>query len=373
MRLSNFILENLDAILRAWDDFARSLPPGDRLTAAAIRNEAEEMLRFIARDIESSQSLREQFLKSIGAPRQPMSDDASPAHDHGLARAVDRFTLPELVSEFRALRASVLSLWVARVGASKDMNELIRFDEAVDQLIAESVARYAGQLDHDADVFTASIGHDLRNPLNAISMSAQVLDLCTKLDEDERSAVQQIAHSAMRMGAMLGELQDFSRVRLAPVLNVQRSSIDVASLCADVVEEIKASQPDCRITFSRSGDTTAMASGERILQMLSNLVGNAVQHGDGRPIDVAVVGHDKSIEVTVHNDGRAIPPEALPRIFEPLYRVDDSMRESRDHLGLGLYIARTIAAAHGGDIQAVSTEDDGTTFLVRLPREPASV
>jgi signal transduction histidine kinase len=370
VRLADFILANLERILQAWEDFARSLPVGSPMPVAALRDDAERMLRFVARDMESLQSRRQQFLKSIGEGPQPAQDHASAAQDHGLARAVDRFTLSELVSEYRALRASVLSLWLDSPDADSDSQQIIRFNEAIDQLVAESVERYSAKLDSDADVFTASIGHDLRNPLNAIAMSAHVLKMSAALSDLEKKSVDQIAQSAVRMSVMLGELQDFSRVRLCGMESFKREQLDVARLCRDAIQEIQASTPRCRINLSQSAETVASVSSERIGQLLSNLIGNAVQHGEpGGDVDVSVIGDDEGITISVRNAGPAIPREALARIFEPLYRTDSRVQEHRTHLGLGLYIARTIALAHGGDI-TVTSDDVGTTFLVRLPREP---
>ena len=370
MRLAAFILANIDRILTAWVDFARSVPAASRMTVDALRDDAERMLRFIAHDIETRQSRHEQYLKSIGAGPKPAAHDVSGAQDHGLARAVDRFSLSDLVSEYRALRASVLSLWLDSADADIDTQQIIRFNEAVDQLIAESVARYSGKLDTDADVFTASIGHDLRNPLNAIAVSAQLLNESAGLPALAKEAVDQITSSAVRMGTMLGELQDFSRVRLRGMVLFERERLDVARVCEDVVREIRVSTPDCHINFSHDGDTVASGSGERIGQMLSNLVANAVQHGNPNcDVDVDVKGHEQAVSISIRNSGPAIPGEALARIFEPLYRTDSTNHENRAHLGLGLYIARTIARAHGGDI-TVTSDSAATTFEVRLPREP---
>jgi signal transduction histidine kinase len=261
-------------------------------------------------------------------------------------------------------------LWLDSAEGDSDAQQIVRFNEAVDQLIAESVARYSGKLDSDADVFTASIGHDLRNPLNAIAMSAQLLKTSDTLHESEKNAVDQIHLSAVRMGAMLGELQGFSRVRLSGMLRFERQQLDVAHLCEEVVREIRASTPRCQINFSHRGETTASVGGERIGQMLSNLIGNAVQHGEpGASVDIDVAGHDEAVTIRVRNAGPEIPSAALARIFDPLYRTDSTVHENRMHLGLGLYIARTIARAHGGEI-TVTSEDGSTTFEVRLPREP---
>jgi signal transduction histidine kinase len=351
MRLSEFVLANIEPILQAWEDFARTLAPGRVMTVAALRDDAERMLRFIAEDMETAQSPREQFLKSVGRGPQPGADHASAAQDHGVARAVDRFTLADLVSEYRALRASVLSLWMSGPDAGDDMQQVIRFNEAVDQLVAESVDRYSKKLDGDADIFTASIGHDLRNPLNAISMCAELLNRSGGLSDVEKVAVHQIAHSAVRMGTLLGELQQFSRVRLGGMRSFEREPTDVAGLCREVIEEIRASSPCREITLSQAGHTVASVGRERIGQLLSNLIGNAVQHGaPDRGIDVAIAGEDDIVRIDVRNEGATMPPEALKRIFEPLYSAGGTGHESRAHLGLGLYIARAIALAHEGDI-----------------------
>ena len=183
----------------------------------------------------------------------------------------------------------------------------------------------------------------------------------------------QIARSALRMGTMLGELQDFSRTRLGGTLHLERERVDIADLCEQVVREIRASTPDCRIVFSQAGNTVALASRERLEQLVSNLILNAVQHGEaGCDVHVFVNGQDRVVLVNVSNTGTAIPPDKLDRIFEPLYRTERNQHAdmNRNHLGLGLYIARTIAIAHGGDIDVTSTQDEGTTFRVHLPREP---
>jgi signal transduction histidine kinase len=367
MRLSAFIIENLEPILQAWEDFARSLPTGNPMTVAALRDDAERMLRFIAYDMETPQSSRERFLKSVGAGPKPGEDAPSAAQDHGVARAVDRFTLFELTSEYRALRASVLALWLNQPERGNDVEQIIRFNEAVDQLIAESVERYSGKLAVDGDLFTASIGHDLRNPLNAIAMSAEYLAQFTDRSDHEKSAISQIAQSAQRIASMIDELQDFSRVRLTNTLSFTRESLDVARVCQEVADEIRASTPRRRVAFAQAGNTVTIANAERIRQLLSNLIGNAVQHGgDDCDVNVRVDGQDEALAISVHNTGPAIPPESLPRIFEPLYRVERTPAD-RTHLGLGLYIVRQIAVAHGGDV-SVTSDSGGTTFRVRLPR-----
>jgi signal transduction histidine kinase len=190
--------------------------------------------------------------------------------------------------------------------------------------------------------------------------------------EAERSAVRQITHSVERMAVMLRELADFTRVRLNALVAYERRRCDVTVLCREAVVETAATNPARAVDLVATHGCYATVDRGSILQLVSNLLSNAVQHGsaDGR-IGVSIRNADKWIVIEVTNPGRQIPAEELPHVFEPLFR-GSGHREATGSLGLGLYIARTIAVAHGGDI-AVASSASATTFTVRLPRtaEPA--
>lgn len=372
MKLSTFILDNIEPILKQWEEFARSLQPGRLMTVTALRDDAERMLEFIAADIETSQSRAQQRQKSVGLGPQLADGADSAAHDHGKARAVDHFTFSEMVSEYRALRAAVTRMWLDSAGVdSENVDQLVRFNEAIDQVLAESVVRFAATLERESDLFTASIGHDLRNPLNSIVSSAEVLAQSTLLPDPERAAAKRIANSAFRMANMLAELQDFSRSRLDGLLHLALEQANVAQICKDVIAELAAVHPTRTLRFAESGDTAAVVDRKRIGQLISNLVGNAVQHGTpSGTICVRVQGGEQHVRVEVHNEGPAIDRARLEDIFEPLHRTASEPPRAPGSLGLGLYIVRRIAVAHGGTVSVTSTETDGTTFIVVIPRTP---
>jgi signal transduction histidine kinase len=371
VRLSTFIVENIEPILQQWEAFARSLQPGRLMTVAALRDDGEHMLRFIAADIESSQSQAEQHDKSLGrGPHQLVDGAESAAHQHGRARAVDHFTFAEMVSEYRALRSAVTRMWLEAAEIDSDrVMQLVRLDEAIDQILAESVVRFAATLEREADLFNASIVHDLRNPLNAIVSSSELLSRSTLLPDAERGTAKRIARSATRMAGMVSELQDFSRSRLGGLPELSLEPANVAEICREVIAEIAAADTTCTLQFVESGDTAAVVDRNRIGELISNLLGNAVQHGPQfGTITVSAQGDQQRVRIEVHNEGPAIDVAHLKDIFEPLHRAAPETLRNRGSLGLGLYIVRRMALAHGGSVSVTSTEADGTTFVVVVPK-----
>jgi signal transduction histidine kinase len=367
--LPQFILANMERILQRWEDFARSLEPGRTLGVTALRNDAERMLRFIAADMQTPQSVHEQFDKSVGQGAESTDAERTAGRDHGIARAIDNFNLIELVSEYRALRSTVTSLWLAETAPSHETAlELVRFGEAIDQVLAESVDHFSSKIDKEADLFTASIGHDLRNPLNAIAMAGLLLNASGTLDPAARSAVAQIQLSVRRIENMLQQLGDFTRVRLGAMVGYDRRRTNVAEVCRHIVEEIQTSHPTRKLSLREDGDMAAMVDPSRIGELLSNIIANAVQHGsfDGE-VAVHAYADGDDVRVDVHNTGLPIPPDQIETLFEPLRRGRTTRARDPGSLGLGLYIARTIAIAHGGDIQVVC-DASGTTFRTILPR-----
>ena len=370
MRLSTFIVENIEPILKEWEEFARKLQPGRLMTVAPLRDQAERMLRFIAADIETSQSLAEQHDKSLGSGPQLTDGPESAAHQHGRARALDHFTFAEMVAEYRALRAALTSMWLEAAGIDSDtVMQLVRFNEAIDQILAESVVRFAATLEREADLFNASIVHDLRNPLNAVVSSSELLSSSTLSPEAERDTAKRIARSATRMARMLSELQNFSRSRLG-FLELSLERANVAEICREVIAEIAAADRTCTFQFVESGDSAAVVDRNRIGELISNLLGNAVQHGSPfGTITVSAQGDQQRVRLEVHNEGPAIDVAHLKDIFEPLHRAALEMPRNGGSLGLGLYIVRRIALAHGGSVSVTSTEADGTTFVVVIPKK----
>ena len=370
MRLSQFILDNLEGILQEWENFARSLTTGPAMSIEALRDDAERMLRFIAADMEMEQTRQQEVAKATGhGPVLPVGQ-SSAAQQHGIARAVERFSLVELVSEYRALRSSVMRMWIDAVPLTKEsVTQIIRFNEAIDQILTEGVTTFTEHLDQEADLFTASIGHDLSNPLNAVALSARRLMTSPNLQDSERAAVERIEHASERLSMMLADLRDFTRTRLGGFLLVHPERCDVGNLIRNVVGELESAYAHRHITVECRGSLVMRVDPKRVSQLLSNLVANALQHGDeNTDVQVSASREADAVTIEVRNAGPAIEPLLMKRLFDPL--TDRKGRRSDNgHLGLGLYIAKQIAHAHGGTIDVRSSDVTGTCFRVRLPAD----
>jgi signal transduction histidine kinase len=220
-----------------------------------------------------------------------------------------------------------------------------------------------------SDMFVSILGHDLRTPIQAIQLSAQVI-LRVSPDANALRPAGRILASAERMARMIAQLLDFARLRHGGGIPLQVEPAHLGDLCRPIVQEIEDVNVGLTVTVVEAGDLAGRWDVDRLGQVVSNLVGNAVQHGEaGQPITLELDGTDAAaVCLRVHNSG-AVAPEALPTLFEAFRRPAsaDSTRGARTGLGLGLYIAREIARAHGGDLAARSG-DERTTFEVTLPR-----
>jgi signal transduction histidine kinase len=296
---------------------------------------------------------------------------------HAVGRVKSGFDLMAVVAEYRALRASVVRRWQdsASHPDRRDLDDLTRFNESIDQSLTEAVRSFTQHLDHSRQMFLAILGHDLRNPLNSISLAAQLLARSKGLDPSSGGTVAQISASARAMGAMISDLLDFTGTGLGGPMPLTRSSMDLEALSLEVINEMRTAHPDRQLNLHARGSLTGVWDAGRLRQVLSNLIGNAIFHGAAaKPVDLSVQQEGDCILAQVHNEGFPIPPDALATIFEPLVRLP-STNAARPRqpgsLGLGLYIARAIAIAHSGTLAVSSSPADGTTFTLRLPRHAA--
>jgi signal transduction histidine kinase len=373
MRLAEFILSNTEPILQEWETFARSIWPAPDPSLALLRDHAEAILRATARDMTTRQSEIEQADKSKGdgaAGRASAKlDDAS--KDHALGRVRSGFHLMEVIAEYRALRASVIRLWEKSEAPTNPLAliELTRFNECIDQSLAEAVKHFSAEMDRSREIFLGILGHDLRNPLNAILLSASsLMEISTGPSADLAS---QIGTSGEAMGQMLADFIDFTASRLGAGIPLVIAPVDFAILCRAVAEECKAAFPGSKFLLELSGDLRGEWDGRRLRQLLSNLIGNAIQHGaKGLPIRIAARGTPGEVILQIQNGGEPIPIEILPAIFDPLSQAPGEAGQRRRHgsMGLGLYIAREVVVAHGGSITVQSSGSSGTEFTVTLPR-----
>jgi signal transduction histidine kinase len=374
MRLSNFILSNLEPILQEWEDFASTIEPLVNANKKELRDHAGEVLKVIAVDLNTVQCEQESIAKSKG--QSPRSTGDTAAEIHGADRVSLGFTGDQVMAEYRALRSSVLRLWARQVEITTpgDIQDMIRFNEAIDQAQTESMARYAQMLREAQNLFLAILGHDVRSPLGAISMGAQVLLQDQTLPSKVLKVALRIFNSSKRMDAIVRDLLDFSTSHLGDGIPVDPSTVDLLEICHGVVEEANTFHPDRKIELLVEGDMAGAWDGDRMSQVFSNLISNAIQHGkQDSVIKVSMRGLPGEVIYQVQNEGDVIPPGKLRTLFDPVKRfairsTGERASARTQNLGLGLYVVKQVVAAHGGDISVTSDEKDGVAFSVRLPR-----
>ncbi len=374
MRLPDFIRQHVDRIVDEWEQFASTITPAaEHMDKVALRDHAKVILLAAARDMTTAQTSSEQMAKAKGEgpEKTPSLDEAGASH--GELRHTVGFDLVQMTSEFRHLRACVIRLWVDSL-ASPDMayfQDMIRFNEAIDEALAESTAAYAEQVNRSRDIFLAILGHDLRAPLQAVSMSTELLLRKAKLEGDALTCAVNIKHGARHMAAMVGDLLELVRSRLGKSLPIERAPMDLADAAHAAIAEACAGNPECDPTVHVKGDTRGAWDAGRVSQLLQNLVGNALQHGlNKRDVTVTLTGEPDTVRLTVHNYGAPIPEEAIGTIFDPLVRsADEQLGQPSTSLGLGLFIVKEVVDAHGGTIEVSSSEAEGTLFTVVLPRK----
>jgi signal transduction histidine kinase len=223
-----------------------------------------------------------------------------------------------------------------------------------------------------AEQFMGILGHDLRNPLQAITMATAVLVEQGQLGENEAKRVQQIASSSRRMARMVEQLLDVTRARLGGGIAVERTRSDLVKSVTSVLDELSAAHPSLELRRSLPSELMGDWDRDRLEQVVSNLVGNAIQHGDpARPVTVTLSvgnGDRGPVVLEVHNHGLPIPEAGLEELFAPWSRGAEDAPRRTNGLGLGLFITREIVAAHGGTVGVRSSAEEGTRFVVTLPR-----
>jgi signal transduction histidine kinase len=372
MRLSDFILKNLELILQAWEQFARSvdtpMPPMD---SRGLRDHAEYILRNVASDMRRTHSPLPQGVEPQKLEATP--EDVTAAQVHAQTRLMAGFTLDQMVSEYRALRSSVLRLWLAQGYAGEDhqVEDMIQFNEAVDQALVEAVTAYGIAAEKTRKTVLGVLGHDLRTPLGAVTLGADLLRQSEELGSHGKRLISQISLSAQNANQMVNDLLDLARCNLGTGIPVRPENADLASICKSVVDELSIAHPNAKILFNKPGPLNGHYDPQRIAQAFSNLIGNAVRHGDSQqPINVSLGVESTSTFFSVQNYGEPIPSSVLSTLFDPEGRYSRHSNNDKgvsSGLGLGLFIAAQIVEGHGGTIEVESTLDKGTLFRVVLP------
>ncbi|NMO21948.1 PAS domain S-box protein [Pyxidicoccus fallax] len=225
----------------------------------------------------------------------------------------------------------------------------------------------ASRTDHFRDQLLGVMGTDLRTPLQAIQQGTGALQRLGGLEEPQRRLVGHMAQAARRMDRMIHELLDFTRERLAGGLTIRPEPGSLDEVVQRVVAERRQAHPGRTLHLEAEGDLRGRWDAARLAQLTDNLLGSVLQHGpEDAPVALRLAGVVGGVTLSVHNDGLVVPAEEHATLFEPFRR---GRPPNPDGLGLGLYIARQIALAHGGRLTVESRTQGGVRFIVWLPRE----
>jgi signal transduction histidine kinase len=375
MELAAFIRSNEDVIVKEWEAFAHEhVPSAAHMDRSALRDHIKGLLRFIADDLETPETERERSEKAKGQGPKAGGALDSAAETHAALRFTGGFDTIEMISEFRALRASVIKLWRsewANADAADILPDVLRFNEAIDQVMTESLARFTDKVNRSASLLAGTLVHDFHGPLVAVYNSAQALVMRGKLDGEQVKLVSQIETSTARISRLVSNLIDAVRIRLDKGIPIAPAPMDMGTAVQEAAKEVQAAHPGRTISIETSGDLEGEWDRARVGQVLSNLIGNALLHGSTTSaIAVAAKGAGREVILSVHNEG-ALSRDAIATVFDPLPRGRDENRipSEKARLDLGLFITKAIVTAHGGKIAVTSSEEEGTAFTAHLPRK----
>jgi len=264
-----------------------------------------------------------------------------------------------LISEYSKLRVVLVRELMTRVELD---DAFIRLQQAMDLALEYAIRRYGARREEVRERFIGILGHDLRDPLSTVIISAKVLAGNHGIDREHRLVAARIVRACNRMQRMINDVLDFARGHLGGGIPALPSANDMGEICRSAVDEMIAAHPQREITCEVSGDLHGQLDRDRVHQAITNLLSNAIHHGEG-PIEVRAYANDEIVtEVTSH--GPPIPDAIREQLFDPFAQGEIAPRQG---LGLGLYIVHQIAIAHGAHCE-IESDECATTFRIRWPR-----
>jgi signal transduction histidine kinase len=343
-------------ITETWRLRVAALPELERLPPSAIVDHMPEFLYELARasagDTEASRRVYDRLVSG-----------------HALQRFGFGVELSTLLEEYAVLRQVILAHLLGSPPEGGSREEVLEIERTLDLAIVESVRTFAARRDELREQFIAMLGHDLRGPLQGVSLGADAILHAPDCGAPGHArAAAMIKHSAERMRRLVSDVLDFALGRLGGGIPTVPVTCDMGEVCREVIEQVRVTHPDRALSIETSGDLVGSWDRDRLLQALANLVTNALVHG-ADPIEIRVreAADRQTVTTEVHNGGPPIAPELMPDLFEAFRR---GKAAKRGGLGLGLFIVQQIALAHGAECLVRSREGDGTTFTIPWPRTP---
>ena len=365
MRLSQFIYDAKEKIIAESLAHAVRIPAMKGASTAILHNHLPLILDAICRDLKQAQSRTQSIQKSLGNAQNSPSETA--AQTHGTYRARSGLSIEQLIAEYRVMRSCVLRLWADTCEPDQHISgDTLRFNEAIDQALAESVAFFTIEVSRWRGIFLSVLGHDLRSPVNTVLLSAELLKQRTSGDTQKLADL--LVRSGRRLTTLLDSLLDYNKSSLGVGMELHLKPVDLGPQCQEEVELLRLAFPKTRIVFTLCGDTRGSFDASRVREALANLIANAAQHSPpGTAVMVAVAGTGPVVELSTENVSPPIPPDEINALFDPLRRRSHAPRIPSPNLGLGLFIVREIARAHQGEVTA-STSNGHIRFKVVLPK-----
>jgi signal transduction histidine kinase len=370
-KVASLLRDQKETLIREWTSRVRADPvirPAHNLDEERLRNNVPRIVEALIASLQQSAQRTE--LK--GASAQEIGGDEA-ARMHAQHRLQDGYTLGEELRELGHLRHVLVDVCTG-AGLILKGAEANLVHGVVDAVMTTAALEMEKTTSEDLrrdialrELFVAILGHDLRTPLTSIVLASSKLLLCDDFTEAVSKDLRRIAASAARMQSLIEDLLDMARVRNGG-LPITRKPTDLRLLCEQVVDETRLIYPHCTLQLHSSASVSGEWDPERLTQLLQNLVGNAIEHGQPEaPIQVEVRDQGHAVEVEVHNEGLPISPEVLPSIFDAFIQGEPAARRMKG-LGLGLFISKAITEAHHGSLRVRSEPDRGTSFIATLPR-----
>ena len=355
-RVAEFIRANEARIAKAWEDEVRGdLPALRAMSRPALLDHLAEFLDGLADWIEGKNDEAERAFHNL-------------VEGHALQRLGYGVGLETLTREYSKIRLVVLRELAKGEGFEPD--SLLRLHEGMDHAMNEAIHRYAARREEVRERFISILGHDLRDPLSTVKISANMLAANPNLKPDQRLVATRISRASSRMQRMINDVLDFARGHLGDGIPANPTLNDLGDICNAAVDELSAANPQRAIAIETTGELRGAFDKDRVHQAIGNLIGNALHHTQGAiKVVVREEADHRALVTDVISHGKRISDELQRRIFDPFSQGD--VTDPRHGLGLGLYIVQQIALAHGGTC-SVSSDDAATTFSIRWPRVPGA-
>lgn len=350
--LAQFLRDSRETVVAAWLTQIEKLPSAAGKPWGLLRDHIPDILDQLAAALEQGETNDGALDRLAG--------------EHAALRFRTGYDLRQVVLEYQALRQTILTLYAqSQPPYTSTLRPVTSMDRSLDEAIGDAVDRFMDERDKARDVFVGILGHDLRTPLQTISIAADLfLGRQDVLPPPFVAAATSAKRAAHRMERMIEDLLDFARGRLGGGIPITPTDANLRAVARGIVDELAAGHPDRSIACLAvaSGDFDGQWDAPRIGQAISNLVANAIEHG-GDPIEVETLDQGEHVRVEVRNAG-TIPDEIRPTLLQPFHRG-----KSGTGLGLGLYVVDEIARAHGGRVDIESTPERGTRVSLVLPRQ----